>query len=177
MKVSGGSDSHDRKPLEREVRRYAAYFRGWCQAFGEHEAGAADDDAISWLVAEQQVGIILPRPVTRALYREALRGQRAPPLLTISPRCLEVGAFHYPFGKPLETHFRDALRDILQTPHDLHLYLTYHFTYPSGTRIITLSRNKPLHIIYKEFGLMHIGLLPGNGNGPPPQRQPVRNSD
>ena len=163
MKVSSGSDRHNDRPLEREVKRYAAYFRGWCQAFGEHEAGTADDDAISWLVAEQQVGIILPRPVTRALYREALRGQRAPPLLTIGPRCLQVGAFHYPFCKPLETHILDALRHILQTSNDLHLYLTYHFMYPSGTRIITLSRNKPLHIIYKEIGLMHIGLLPENG--------------
>lgn len=165
MRVSSKSDSHHHLPLEREVKRYAAYFRGWCQAFGEHEAQALDDDAINWLVAEQQVGIILPRPVTRALYREALRGQRAPPLLTISSRCLQVGAFHYPFPKPLEARILDALRDILQTQHDLHLYLTYHFMYPSGTRIITLSRAKPLHIIYKEIGLMRIGLLPDNGAG------------
>jgi hypothetical protein len=166
MNVSGGSDNHDHAPLEREVKRYAAYFRGWCQAFGEHEAEAADD-AISWLVAEQQVGIILPRPVTRALYREALRGQRAPPPLTISSRYLQVGAFHYPFGKPSEARILDAVRDILHTPQDLHLYLTYHFTYPSGTRIITLSRDKPLHIIYKEIGVMRIGLLLDNGAARP----------
>ena len=165
MNVSSGSERHTHRLLEREVKRYAAYFRGWCQAFGEHEAEAGDYDAISWLVAERQVGIILPQPVTRAVNREALRGQRAPPLLTVSPRCLQVGTFHYPFRKPLETHVLDALRDILQTPHDLHLYLTYHFMYPSGTRIITLSRDKPLHIIYKEIGVMRIGLPPDNGTG------------
>ena len=172
MNVSSGSDRHNHLLPERAVKRYAAYFRGWCQAFGEHEAEAADDDAISWLVAERQVGIILPRPVTRALYREALRGQRAPPLLTISSRYLQVGAFHYPFRKPLETHIRDALWDILLTSHDLHLYLTYHFMYPSGTRIITLSRDKPLHIIYKEIGLMRIGLLPDHGTGRLPGSTP-----
>ena len=165
MQVSSGFDSHDHRPLEREVKRYAAYFRGWCQAFGEHESEATRDDAISWLVAEQQVGIILSRPLTRALYREALRRQTAPPLLTISPQCLRVEAFHYRFRKPLEAHILNAVRDILQAPQDLHLYLSYHFMYPSGTRIITLSRSKPLHIIYKEIGPMRIGLLPDNGAG------------
>jgi hypothetical protein len=165
MQVSSGFDSRDHRPLEREVKRYAAYFRGWCQAFGEHEAEETGDDAISWLVAEQQVGIILSRPLTRALYREALRRQTAPPLLTISPRCLRVEAFHYRFHKPLEAHILNAVRAILQAPQDLHLYLSYHFMYPSGTRIITLSRSKPLHIIYKEIGPMRIGLLPDNGAG------------
>jgi hypothetical protein len=154
------------------VKRYAAYFRGWCQAFGEHEAEAPGDDAISWLVAEQQVGIILSRPLTRVLYREALRRQRAPPLLTLSPRCLRVGAFHYQFRKPLEAHILSAVRDLLQGSQDLHLYLTYHFMYPSGTRIITLSRSKPLHIIYKEIGPMRIGLLPGNAAGQNRNAQP-----
>jgi hypothetical protein len=152
-------------PLEREVTRYTAYFRGWCQAFGEHEAQPAGDETIGWLLAEQQVGIILPRPLTRALYREALRRQRAPPLLTISPQCLRVGAFRYHFQMPLEAHILSALKDILRAPQSLHLFLTYHFMYPSGTRIITLSRSKPLHIIYKEFGAMRIGLLPGDGAG------------
>ena len=33
-----------------------------------------------------------------------------------------------------------------------------HFTYGSGTRILTLSSNKPLSIIYKEIGYMRIRL-------------------
>gem|GEM_PF-4641025 len=35
-------------PLERTVRRYTAYFRGWCQAFGEHEFVAPQDEGISY---------------------------------------------------------------------------------------------------------------------------------
>ena len=161
--------------LEHEVRRYAAYFRGWCQAFGEHEVQAPGDDAISWLIAEQQVGIILPRPLTRALYREALRRLDAPPLLTISAQCMQAGDFHYHFRTPPHTPVLDALSDILHSPQSLHLYLSYHFMYPPGTRIITLSRNKPLHIIYKEIGPMRIGLLAGKdtgGNGDSELSQP-----
>jgi len=153
-------------PLEREVKRYAAYFRGWCQAFGEHRLEPSGDDAVSWLIAEQQLGIILSRPLTRALYREALGQRRQPPLLSISPRQLQVGAFCYRFRKPLEPSVLEALTQLLQGPQTLHLYLTYHFMYPSGTRIITLSHNKPLHIIYKEIGSMRIGLLAGNDPGP-----------
>ncbi len=159
------SDSQIQRPLEREVKRYAAYFRGWCQAFGEHDAQPPGDDAISWLVGERQIGLILPRPLTRALYREALRHQREPPLMTIGPQCLQVGAFHYRFKVPPATRALSTLKEMLQAPQSLHLYLSYHFMYPSGTRIITLSHSKPLHIIYKEIGAMRIRLLPGRGNG------------
>jgi hypothetical protein len=172
MTMSSGFDSLDHRRLEREVKRYAAYFRGWCQAFGEHQVESSNDDAISWLLAEQQVGMILPRPLTRALYREALGRPRAPPLLTISPRCLRVGAFHYQFRQALEPHILNALQDVLQAPRDLHLYLSYHFMYPSGTRIITLSSNKPLHIIYKEISPMRIGLLQEDGAGQRPNAEP-----
>jgi hypothetical protein len=40
----------------------------------------------------------------------------------------------------------------------LHLYLTYHFLYRSGTRIVTLSRKQPLAIIYKQISPMQIEL-------------------
>jgi len=153
-------------PLEREVKRYAAYFRGWCQAFGEHQTQPSGDDAVSWLVADQQLGIILSRPLTRALYREVLGQPRQPPLLSISPRQLQAGAFTYRFHKPLEPPVLEALAELLQGPQNLHLYLTYHFMYPSGTRIITLSRNKPLHIIYKEIGTLRIAVLTGDDGVP-----------
>lgn len=148
--------------LEHEVKRYAAYFRGWCQAFGEHQAPASADNAISWLLAEQQVGLILARPLTRALYRETLGQRREPPPLCIGPQQLQVGAFCYRFRAPLEQPVRETLTGLLEGPHDLHLYLTYHFMYAPGTRIMTLSRSKPLHIIYKGIGTMRIRLLPGD---------------
>ena len=32
--------------VERNVKRYSAYFRGWCQAFGEHDSYGDHDRGI-----------------------------------------------------------------------------------------------------------------------------------
>ena len=58
--------------LERDLKRYAAYFRGWCQAFGEHESIYRDDTGISWLTASTQLGLVLPKPMIKQLNREVL---------------------------------------------------------------------------------------------------------
>ncbi len=42
-------------PLQREVQRYAARFRGRCQAVGEDDAQSPDDDAISWLFSGARI--------------------------------------------------------------------------------------------------------------------------
>jgi hypothetical protein len=145
-------------PIEHEVLRYTAYFRGWCQAFGEHEAECCADDAFTWLFGRDRIGLILPRPLTRALYREVLRRQPDIPLLTVGEDRVEVGQFRYHFPCRFQDHALSALQAILETPASLHLYLSYHFMYPAGTRIITLSHNKPLHIIYKEMNPIRIRL-------------------
>jgi hypothetical protein len=41
---------------------------------------------------------------------------------------------------------------------EFHVYLTSHFTYGTGARIITLSHWKPLQIIYKEICPMSVRL-------------------
>lgn len=64
---------------QRKAQRYAAYFKGWCQAFGEHENVSRGEHAINWLFAETQVGFNLPRELTKALYREVLGRQRESP--------------------------------------------------------------------------------------------------
>ena len=143
---------------QRKVQRYAAYFKGWCQAFGEHENLSCEENEINWLSAENQVGFILPAQLTRALNREVLGKQRDSPTLTISQDCVKVGRFHYTLSPAEDQRGIDALRQILENPGKLHLYLTYHFLYRSGTRIITLSRKQPLGIIYKQINPMHIKL-------------------
>lgn len=144
---------------QRKVQRYAAYFEGWCQAFGEHENLSREKNAINWLLAENQVGFILPEKLTKALYRDVLGRHRESPTLAISQDCVLVGKFHYTLSATGDQRGIDALRQILENPDDLHLYLTYHFFYPSGTRIITLSRKQPLGIIYKQISPMHIKLI------------------
>jgi hypothetical protein len=143
---------------QRKVQRYSAYFEGWCQAFGEHENLSREEDAINWLSAKNQVGFILPMELTKALYREVLGRQRESPILTISQNCVRIGEFHYTLSTTGDKAGTDALRQLLENPGELHLYLTYHFLYQSGTRIITLSRNQPLAIIYKQIRPMHIKL-------------------
>jgi len=143
---------------QRKVQRYAAYFKGWCQAFGEHENLSREEHAIDWLLAENQVGIVLPEKLTKALYREVLGKQHESPTLTISQDCVRVGEFHYTLSATEDKRGIDSLRQVLENPGDLYLYLTYHFLYRSGTRIITLSRKQPLAIIYKQISPMHIKL-------------------
>lgn len=68
---------------EYELKRDAAYYRGWCQAFGENESLPGDAS---------------------------------------------------------------------------HIFHTSHFMYATGTRILSLSSEKPWSIIYKEIGAIHIKL-------------------
>ena len=85
--------------------------------------------------------------------------QRESPTLTISHDCVRVGEFHYRLSPTEDQRGIDALRQILGNPGALHLYLTYHFLYQSGTRIITLSRKQPVAIIYKQINPMHIKMI------------------
>jgi hypothetical protein len=143
--------------FEYELKRYAAYYKGWCQAFGEHESVAGEDTGISWLFSEKQVGFISPRKMTKSLLREILR-KRETPTLTISQRGVQIGNFYYRPSKASDESALLAIANFLETGNCAHIYLTSHFMYGTGTRILTLSSKKPLTIIYKEIGTMRIRL-------------------
>ena len=139
-----------------QVRRYAAYLKGWCQAFGEHEALFTNDESISWLFTDDQVGMILPEGLNKALYRQVLGKKHKTPILTIRPDCVCVGSFHQSFSGPSDMEGLSRLTKLLATGDEIHLYLTYHFMYAQGTRIITFSRTPPWGLIYKEIDPMQI---------------------
>ena len=143
--------------LEQEVKRYAAYFRGWCQAFGEHESLADHDREVFWLVTEQAAGFVLPRDYQRQLYREVLLHRTAPPLTFHSDR-VEIGGFQLELARQYETRILESIDGLLSSDRGLHVYLTSHFMYGTNARIITLSVKKPLLIIYKEIGTLRIRL-------------------
>lgn len=143
--------------LEREVRRYAAYFRGWCQAFGEHDSLADHEREVFWLVSPDRAGFVLPRLYLRQLYREILLHERAPPLTFHHDR-VTVGGFELELARQHEAQILDAIRGMLRSDRGLHVYLTSHFMYGTQARIITLSAKKPLAIIYKEIGTIRIRL-------------------
>lgn len=143
---------------EYELNRYAAYFKGWCQAFGEHESVPGEEDGVSWLFADKQVGLILPRQLGRQLFREVL-GKREVPTLTVDREGFRVGNFVYTFAGAPDRSALGAMRNIIEKGDVPHLFLTSHFMYGPGTRIITLSGKKPLSIIYKEIGPMYVNLV------------------
>ena len=143
--------------LERELIRYSAYFRGWCQAFGEHEGIRCKESGIDWLLADQQIGLVLPQETIKLLYREVLLQKRTPTLTFRSDR-IEIGGLRIALEKKQEQRALDAIADILASPEAVHLYLTSHLLYGGGNRIITFSSRKPLLIIYKVIGTMHVKM-------------------
>ena len=143
--------------LEREVKRYAAYVRGWCQAFGEHESLADHEREVFWLVSGDQAGFVLPHAYRRQLYREILLHEAAPPLSFNGAR-VAVGDFELELARQYESRILDTIGGLLDSGRGLHVYLTSHFMYGTHARIITLSVKKPLLIIYKPIGTLRIRL-------------------
>jgi hypothetical protein len=141
--------------LERELKRYAAYFRGWCQAFGEHEGIHVESSGVDWLIADHQVGLVLPRPLIKPLHREVLL-HREVPTLVFETRRIRVGSFALPLHREREQAALDAIALLLSEAAEAHVYLTSHLVYGAGNRIITFSTKKPLSIIYKEIGTMRV---------------------
>ncbi len=144
--------------LECELKRYAAYFRGWCQAFGEHKGIEVDENESYWLLAENQVGLVLPKYQIKPLNREVLLHDEVPSL-TFSAQGVQIGALQFPFASDHEKEALSVIEHLIETGPEFHMFLTSHLLYGSGSRIITFSCNKPLSIIYKEIGTMHIRLL------------------
>lgn len=144
---------------ERTIRRYAAYIEGWAQAFGSHEKGMNEKQALRWLFGEGQVGLILTPEVKRILTPRFLGDDVSlAPALELTDGLLRIDSTDLRYD---DSHRRpvEAIMEMLLSPEDLHLYQTYHLIYPSGTRIITLSRRAPLPILYKEISPLQVQLL------------------
>ena len=141
--------------LERKIKRYSAYFRGWCQTFGEHESIPGEENGITWLLADHQAGFILPKHLTRSLYREILLHPEAP-MMKIKGNTVKIGSFGFTLEKSQEKKTLGAIEQILENGDEFHVFLTSHFMYGTDARIMTLSSKKPLAIIYKEVGTMRI---------------------
>lgn len=150
--ITSGTDM-----IERELKRYSAYFRGWCQAFGEHESLSDHDHDIHWLITESQAGFVLPRPMIRQMYREVLLQETAPPLI-FHHDSVEVGNFRFPLTREFESRILDAVERILGSGESFHVFLASHLMYGTQARIITLSTRKPLTIIYKQIGTIKLRL-------------------
>lgn len=141
--------------LERKIKRYSAYFKGWCQTFGEHESIPGNEGGINWLLTDSQAGFILPKKLSKSLYREVLLHKEAP-TMNIVGNTVSIGSFKFELEKCQEQRTLEAIEHILEEGKEFHVFLTSHFMYGTDARIMTLSSKKPLGIIYKEVGNMRI---------------------
>ncbi len=138
------------------IRRYAAFFRGWCQAFGEHEVGPEDDETIRWLIGDNQVGMIVPDNLRKALYKEMLGKGPQVPDLVLGDDAFWVGEVDCECSGAQSGEGLAQLRTLALQARELHLFLTYHIIYPAGTRIITFASKGPLGLFYKEIEPMNL---------------------
>ncbi|MCP5419106.1 MAG: hypothetical protein H6970_02330 [Gammaproteobacteria bacterium] len=135
---------------ERKIKRYGAYFFGWCQAFGEHEITYEEEHDIYWLFSESRIGITVAPRLRRRALKEILK-QVDNPTITLSYSHARLNDLTY---TPQTEQDREGLRQVVDflTRNDAaHVFLTNHFCYPPGTKILTLSNKSPLLILYKEI--------------------------
>jgi hypothetical protein len=143
----------------RKIRRYSAYYLGWCQAFGEHEIEMEENDNdINWIFGEENIGIIFASRIRKIFFREILGKKHKNSTITLSSTFAQINELRYIFDQEKNEAGLNQLLNLLKTNADIHLFLTYHFCYPPGTRIITFSPKKPLVILYKEIEPLTVRL-------------------
>jgi len=144
----------------RLVKRYSAYYKGWCVAFGEHDAYDYDENKeINWLFGDSKIGFTLSPQLQRISFHELLGKHKHIPLVSIQEA--EIRLNKYPIPITLEEDRRGLadLKEFINTKEDVHLCLTGHFCYPPGTRIITFTKKRPLIIMYKEIQPMKVEVV------------------
>lgn len=135
----------------RIIKRYNAYYQGWCLAFGEHTADYGEERDISWLFGEERIGLILSAELRKQAQREFLGNLEKIPELGLSDSSIRLNHYIHPLKDDINKTNVQRLQDFLLSSHDLHMFLSSHLIYPSRTRIITFAKKKPLIIMYKEM--------------------------
>ncbi len=146
-------------PTERKVRRYTAFFPGWATAFGAHEQDASDPRGLVFLHGENQLGLILSPEIKHFLYPLFLgNSHEEAPEVVLGARTLRIEGVDLNLGEG-DSRALASLMELVGSEGDLHLSQTYHLIYPSGTRILTLSRKAPLPLVYREIAPLLLQLL------------------
>lgn len=138
-------------PIEMIVKRYSAYYAGWCVAFGEHELDFEEEVEIQWIIGADKVGVTLSPQIKKQFVRELLAKQDEMPKLILYDQALQVGSSLYQVNGERQLTAFDRFKAFLREPGEIHMYLTSHFCLPQGTRIVTFGRKKPQILIYKEI--------------------------
>lgn len=134
----------------RTIKRYNAYYHGWCLAFGEHSANFDEARDVNFLVGEDRMGLILSPGLRKQAQREFLGHHEAIPELVLSAAMVRMNKFMYRLNDDTDRENVQHLIDFLLGSQELHMFLCSHFFY-QRTRIITFSTKKPIVIMYKEM--------------------------
>lgn len=138
------------------ISRYSAYYRGWCQAFGEFEGEPREGELISWIYNDDAVGFIFKGDLFRRLLRNLLGKDGAGNEIQIAQDEVRIGDELMCFQSELDRLGIARLRALLGQGREIHMFLTSHFYFSTGSRILTFSAKKPLPIIYKELAPISI---------------------
>lgn len=142
---------------QRLINRYSAFYLGWCVAFGEHELADEQQRDIQWLFGEDKVGIILTAELSLRFLRELL-GRDEVPEIVLDSNAVRVNALQYTMADEQDRQGLQRLRGFLDCADPVHMFLSSHFCYPPGTRIVTFAKKKPLPIMYKEIAPLRLRL-------------------
>lgn len=160
----------------RLLRRHRAYFKGWAQAFGDHDLLRDPRQGLRWLLRETQLGLMLDpsvrtrlrggdddglgglladapqppaaEPATLWPMRLQARMPTPPALVDIGTETLRLGRLTLRQCPPA---VMQRIRALLGAHAELHLYQAYHLRYPSGARILAIGQQPPLGLIYREL--------------------------
>jgi len=143
---------------EIQVKRYAAFYRGWCQAFGEHEGEIEEGADINWIYGEEAIGLVMSKELQKRFMRRILARGREHPWIELRKGCICLEDELFSMESDADRKGLSRIRALFGSGLRIHMYLTSHFFYPSGTRIITFSTHKPLPIMYKEIKPIQVRL-------------------
>jgi hypothetical protein len=149
--------SRTRQVRERTIKCYAAHFQSWYQAFGEHKNITVNNAEGCWLLGENQVGLVLSKPLFRQLNREIVF-QGTARTLVFNEQGMRIGKFILGFENRSERQVLTVIDRFFKTGSALHLFRTHHFVYGNEKWILTVSSKRPQPFMYKEIGLMNLKL-------------------
>ena len=143
---------------EIQIKRYAAFYRGWCQAFGEHDGEIEESADINWIYSEAAIGMVMSPTLQKRFMRHLLGKENAQPRIILASRSIKVGEESISLESETDVRGLARMQALLNSGLLIHMYMSSHFYYPAGTRIITFSTRKPLPIMYREISPLYIQL-------------------
>ncbi len=139
------------------IKRYNAYYQGWCLSFGEHEADIEEDRSIYWLTGDKRFGLAIEPSLRRKLNMSFLGQQGKNAELILQDDSLKVEEdIIYQLTDQVDIEGMNNLKKFLSSHDTFYLFLTNHFCYPQGTKIITFSTEKPTILLYKEMSPLKV---------------------